>query len=140
MFSDRRRLRRWAAQTLLAWLFGLAMGVANACALWDPGHHAAVLDSSVELAGHEHHDLDADHHDGDDGSANCLDFCDKASVGAPKLKMADDGAVVVGLPAQGSGLLGAIEPQEPARSHFGLDRAVLRGGPPLRIALQRLAL
>lgn len=31
MFSNRRQLRRWAARVLLLWLFGVSVGVANAC-------------------------------------------------------------------------------------------------------------
>jgi hypothetical protein len=33
MFITHRSVRRWAAWVVLPWLFGVAMGVANACAL-----------------------------------------------------------------------------------------------------------
>lgn len=72
----RQQLRRWAARVLLAWLFGVVMGVANACVL------QLVLNDGAVVAGHaaglsDHHD--DDHEDATD---NCLDFCEESSVGA----------------------------------------------------------
>jgi hypothetical protein len=138
MFSDRRRLRRWAAQVLLVWVFGLAMGVANACALGELAHHEDGGDTAVAMGKHDHHRHAG--HDGDQGKVNCLDFCEKSSVGAPKLKVADDGAAKVGLPALVSARVGVIELRAPVLIRVRADSPNLRGSPPLRIALRRLAL
>jgi hypothetical protein len=138
MFRNRRRLRRWAAQVLLAWLFGLAMGVANACALGESADHERGGDTAFAIGEH-HHDGHAGHDSGQ-GKANCLNFCEKSAVGAPKLTVADDGAAKVGLPALLSARVGVIELPAPLPVRVRADSLNLRGSPPLRIALQRLAL
>jgi hypothetical protein len=132
MFSDRRRLRQWAVQLLLVWLFGLAMGVAHACALGTSAHHTVGTSAKVVAQGH-------DDQNGDEKHANCLDFCEKSSIGAPKLKV--DVSVALGLAALPVADRASMIVLPPPL--VGLRAAAspyLRGSPPLRIALQRLAL
>lgn len=88
MFTDRRGLRRWTARVLCVWLFGLVMGVANACALGEPAHHrseVATTAAADSVQKHQH-----GNEQGDFAELNCLDFCEKSSIGAPQLKVADD--------------------------------------------------
>lgn len=117
------------------WLFSVAAGVANACALGEParqadGHHAASEVSS--------------HHHGDDEGGfarlNCLDFCEKSSVAAPQLKLVDDATLFLGCALAPVAYLSAPHPAEPVVDWLVVDSPHLRGGPPLRIAYQRLAL
>jgi hypothetical protein len=138
MFSDRRRLRRWAAQVLLAWLFGLAMGVANACALGEQAHHgsdATTMDSDDVVQTHQHGG-----EQGDPSKVNCLDFCEKPSIATPQLKVVGDALAALGFalpvscPLSVSGLAQSIV------GRLAVESPHLPGGPPPRIAFQRLAL
>jgi hypothetical protein len=107
MFRHRQQLRRWAANVLLLWLFGLGAGFANACLTSDstaaaspafaqavdafaPHHDAAAHEGSHQdhQAGSAHHAL-PDHH-GTIAKTNCQDFCGKATVSIPPLKSALD--------------------------------------------------
>jgi hypothetical protein len=138
MFTDRRRLRRWAARVLCVWLFGLVMGVANACALGEPAHHrseVATTAAADSVQKHQH-----SNEQGDFAELNCLDFCEKSSIGAPQLKVADDSLVVLGfaLPASGDWALWGWT--EPSIDQLRVDSPVLPGGPPPRIAFRRLTL
>ena len=138
MFSDRRRLRRWAAQVLLVWLFGLAMGVANACALGEPVHHrsdAATTAASQTAQKHHHGD-----EQGDAAKVNCLEFCEQSSIGAPQLKVAGDALAALGLALPVSDFLLMSGLAEPTVVRLVVDSPHLPGGPPPRIAFQRLAL
>ena len=148
MFSDRRRLRQWAAQVLLVWLFGLAMGVVNACALGESAqhlhHHEAVaasmqkhrLDAGTVVLEH-HHDDEQD----DAAKVNCQDFCEKSSIGAPPLKVVDDGFAAFGVALPASDKLTVPGWTESIAVHLVIDYSPhLPGGPPPRIAFQRLAL
>jgi hypothetical protein len=134
MFSNRRRLRRWAAQVLLVWLFGLAMGVANACALGESAHHRGDAKAAIGIAEHHYGD-----ERGDSTKVNCLDFCEKSSVGAPLLKIGDDGSVL-GLAMPVSATLAVCDLPEPTVGRLVVDSTHLPGGPPPRIAFQRFAL
>ncbi len=112
MFRYRQPLRRWAARVLFLWLFGVVAGVANACmipTLNAPDGFTALLavESAAPHHGHvagpstttltEHRALGADENSAggeSPASANCLDFCDTASISIPPLKSAvDDGQV-----------------------------------------------
>jgi len=135
MFSDRRRLRRWAAQVLLVWLFGLATGVANACALGEAAYDVATTAANLDSQVHHH----GDEHD-DAAKVNCLDFCEKSSVGAPQLKAVGDGFGLLGFALPVSGILSVSGPAEPVVGRLEVDSSHLPGGPPPRIAFQRLAL
>ena len=135
MFSDRRRLRRWAAQVLLVWLFGLAMGVANACALGELAHHHADL--KVENGVSEHHHGDEQ---GEPAKVNCLDFCEKSTIGAPQLKLVGDGLATLGFALPVSHILSVAGQAQPALGRLEVDSPHLPDGPPPRIAFHRLAL
>lgn len=138
MFSDRRRLRRWAAQVLLVWLFGLAMGVANACALGEPAHHRSDVATPVAadtVQKHQH-----GNEQGDLAKVNCLDFCEKSSIAAPQLKVVGDGLAALGFALPVSHVLSVAGQIEPTVGRLVVDSPHLPGGPPPRIAFQRLAL
>jgi hypothetical protein len=108
MFRYRLQLRRWAAQVLLLWLFGVVAGIANACLVPNlaqhGGHVAApssdgfVLHDGTEHPGigHHHGSGPVQAHEIGHGEpshaakSNCADFCDKASVSIPQLKSASD--------------------------------------------------
>lgn len=138
MFSDRRRLRRWAAQLLFVWLFGLAMGVANACALGEPVHHRSVAAvTAPDDAAQKHHHGDEQ---GDAAKVNCLDFCEKSSVGAPQLKAVGDALGVLGFALPAPRTFSVAPCAEHTVGQLLVDSPHLRGGPPPRIAFQRLAL
>jgi hypothetical protein len=94
---DRRRLRGTACMTLVAWMFALAAGVVNACALTPTGpesrglgvRSAAEAASRQETAGEaEAHGRDGTHHghSGNGGKQGCLKFCDDESSALSKNK------------------------------------------------------
>jgi hypothetical protein len=138
MFSDRRRLRRWAAQVLLVWLFGLAVGVANACALGEAAHHRSVAATTTATdAGLKYQH---GHEQADPAKVNCLDFCEKSSIAAPQLKVVGDGLAALGFALPVFHTLSVAGQAEPAVGRLVVDSPHLPGGPPPRIAFQRLAL
>jgi hypothetical protein len=119
---------------LLVWLFGLAIGVANACALGPPAHQ----EKGAAVAG-----LAATHHDQGDtdpGQVSCLDFCEKSSIGSLTLKLSDDSTVGHGIPVLAPGYSAVTAQREPSPGHLPSLTPHWRSGPPLRIAYQRLAL
>jgi len=139
MFNNRRRLRRWTAQVLIVWLFGLAMSVANACALGESVHHRS--DAAMTAASHDS-DSQKHHHDdeqGDTAKVDCLNFCEKSSIGAPQLKVVDD-LSTLGFALLASNTLSVSGLAEPTAGQLVVDSPHLGGGPPPRIAFQRLTL
>ena len=123
---------------LLVWLFGLVMGVANACALGVPAHHRAELataGASSAVQKHQH-----GNEQGDPAELNCLDFCEKSSIGVTQLKVADDSLAVMGLSLHVSSDWALSCWTEPSVDQLLVDSPLLPGGPPPRIAFQRLAL
>lgn len=140
MCRNRRRIRRWASWVVFAWLFGLGMGVVNACALVDGVHGATVANTEHHPIGH-----DADRHGGESlghDKSNCLEFCALSSIGTPVVKVAPDSPLLADLPA----LPSAFQPYS-ATAQTAAAVAVApspsterRSSPPLRIAYQRLAL
>ena len=140
MFNNRRRLRRWTAQVLIVWLFGLAMSVANACALGESVHHrsdAAMMGASYDNDSQKHHH---DDEQGDTAKVDCLNFCEKSSIGAPQLKVVGDGLAAFGFALPVSHTLSVAGQAEPTVGRLLVDSPTLPGGPPPRIAFQRLAL
>ncbi|MBI5716330.1 MAG: hypothetical protein HZC37_01430 [Burkholderiales bacterium] len=134
MFSN-RRLCRWAVRVLLVWLFGLAMGVAHACALGESTHQHSTAGDAANVSSSQHDDEEHDL-----ALANCLDFCEKSSVGVPKLKLIDDSSANSALPAAVPGH-GTTEPAwESLRAGSPVASPHWHSGPPLRIAYRRLAL
>lgn len=130
MFSHRRQLRRWAARLLLVWLFGVATGVANACAMgFSPGAEAVA-----QTASSHHHDGD----EGDQAKGNCQDFCQKASVTVPSAQSAPDKVTLAALPLFASIAPAPVLPQISAFwPAMPPDR---QGAPPISILFLRLAL
>jgi hypothetical protein len=110
---------------LIAWVLGLAMGVAHACALdgaADPGH--ATLDqAALEGLAHE--------------EANCLEFCEKSAVASVAPKSFVDVPAPGATPALPPSSTGA---EAMAQSRFAPDAQRRDHGPPLRIAYRRLVL
>jgi hypothetical protein len=136
---DRRRLRRTARATLLVWLFALAAGVVNACAL-APAGPAERVDAHADFAvhgpdavapaGHEGHEQDS-------GKVSCLKFCDDESSAIVKLKLL--------LVDFGSSLAAMAAPWNltAASGNIGLRPSSERPGsqgPPLVIRFLRLTL
>lgn len=105
MFRHRQQLRRWAARLLFLWLFGVGIGIANAClvvpgmVMSAPSHAWRVADAMAPQA--QGHERGMPGQAADDQSAlaepdsqdqpNCVDCCDKASASTPLLKSALDG-------------------------------------------------
>ena len=118
---------------LLAWLVGLSVGIANGCALAS-AVHAVDADAAQLKAVGAHADAPVDNHAAD----NCLDFCEKSSVGVPKLTLGDDGKVVA-LPAMVRSSVGVFAWHEPAQDR-GAEPPDPRSSPPLRVTYQRLTL
>jgi len=86
-------LRRWAAHAAFLWLFGLGMGVVNACMAHGAGapHSAAYLEVTADASVH----TSACHGEQPDGAAvksNCQDFCEKLATASPTGKSGLDGA------------------------------------------------
>jgi len=83
LFSNHRAKRSTVFMVLLAWLFGLASGVANACLLQAQKTHAhSIASAEFSVASH-----------GDEAHASaapCLKVCDDGarSVPKPDLKIA----------------------------------------------------
>lgn len=129
MFFHRRPLRRWAVRVLLAWLFGVVAGVANACIV--TGGDDAVAPRAAQA--HQHGDQE------DTDQAACHDFCAKSSVSVRGVVPGFDQTDLpqgIALPASfasplqvDSAPLRAIPP--PGRR---------RSAPPIPIAFLRLAL
>lgn len=103
VMRERIAVRRWALRVLVAWLFGIAAGVANACVL------AQFVDDERPRASAAAH---AEQGDGNHEQANCLDFCAKASLAAPKQGGGDDAAAAI--PACGAVRLPVVERFAPA--------------------------
>jgi hypothetical protein len=108
MFRYRHQLRRWAAQVLLLWLFGIGTGFANACLAPKLPARDGSTSPNVSGVATAHHDVTtvaSDRHDdskqgghdkqapdqpGSPGKTNCQDFCEKSEVTIPSLKSALD--------------------------------------------------
>ena len=96
MFRHRQQLRLCAALVLLLWLFGFGAGVANACMGSLPAVPARLAATHADGASHpqdsntEFHPAGSGDPAGATAAANCMDFCEKASVSIPPLKTALD--------------------------------------------------
>jgi hypothetical protein len=135
MISDRRRLRRWATQLLLVWLFGLATGVANACVRGESVHHRTGSAASADSQKHHRGDEQPD-----PAKATCLDFCEKSSIAALQLKVGDDGLAAFGLVLPVSNTCTLRNLGGAGVGQLAVDSPHLPGGPPPRIAFLRLTL
>lgn len=135
----RRQLRRWTALVLSAWLFGIVMSVANACAVRLSAEGAGAIMEHASVSGHHHHGDDHDHEGGDAAAkANCLDFCDALAVAASAWQPTLDAASLAWLPAV---LIFLVTPAPLAvRVRSTALPPDSTGAPPIPIALLRLAL
>jgi hypothetical protein len=101
MFRRPQQLRRWALRVLLVLLFGIGLGVANACLAaqqFAGGDEAFQATADVKAAGYaaapagcEHTSVpvpDQSRHDQHDSSqkSNCESFCERAGVTIPPQK------------------------------------------------------
>jgi hypothetical protein len=100
MFRQRQQLRRWAFRVLMVWLFGLGLGVANAClaaAQFEPGPSATSLAVPAPGATQGLLPQSCDHHaaargdsasDAEEASSksNCESFCERTSLSIPPQK------------------------------------------------------
>ncbi|MBT9498296.1 MAG: hypothetical protein IV103_13815 [Zoogloea sp.] len=156
MFRHRQQLHRWAALTLLLWLFGFGVSAANACFSAGSGSIAAASaslssDAPVPPHGptlHEHFQLDGasllaqgDAVQADlDNSAtvNCLDFCGKARVSIPPLKSVPDDIQVHAAIAMAAVTVLPMPAYAPVQ--LWVPRRDGVRAPPILIAFVRLAL
>ena len=128
MNFGRRHRTRWAAIVLFAWLFGLASGMANACALAaDHPPHAGAM-----VAPHDDHD--------DAVKASCLDFCAQASLATPSVEAAFHAIDVLALPARATLQVVAPNRDAPRLGAAATELPDRGSAPPIPIALLRLAL
>lgn len=138
MFRNRQFLRRWAARVLALWLFGIGIGVANACLTTGGALQADHRGAQGEMMA-VHSDSPSSHH-GSMVTANCQDFCSKVVVSAPILKSAlDDAPVTPALQFASSAVIAAVVPVSQPAQQWVLRRD---GRPPssIPIAYLRLAL
>jgi hypothetical protein len=92
IFSNTRARRNTAFMVLLAWLFALTSGIANACLLQAPDAHAHIIatagtpvpaDAPAMLPGHAG-DLADINDESQSFNAPCLKVCDDGSRSVPK--------------------------------------------------------
>jgi hypothetical protein len=79
-------------------------------------HHAPAAEVIAKV-GSLHHDEDDHGH----GKANCLDFCEKSSIGAPTLKLADDSSTSTPWPVLAPSCSLAYESWEPSRGWLPVE-------------------
>ena len=88
-FADARTKRNIAFAMLLVWVFALASGVANACFLETPDHHATALKAAAAMANQApaelaHLDTAGHHDDSNSTKESCLKVCDDGTHTLPK--------------------------------------------------------
>jgi hypothetical protein len=113
MFRRHRQLRRWAFRVLWVWLFGLGLGVANAClaaqqfdgrgGTFRGEAEVQATDFAAAPAGCEHHsaaapDQSPHDRDGSSSKSNCESFCERAGVTIPPQKSVLDNDQIHVLP------------------------------------------
>jgi hypothetical protein len=135
--SHRRASRATAFVVLLAWLFALASGVANACLLEVRGTHGHDAPSAVVSAGHAGA-VAGHHHDSHGAKANCLKVCSDGgqSPTTPDIKVAQ---ADIGLAPVVAVLWNPAVPLA-AAPHRVTDDPPTAAGPPIRVRFSRLAL
>ena len=155
MFSNRRQLRRWAAQVLLLWLFGVSAGVANACwagstakfgGLHLPPAMAAnatqadeaLPECELHSAAHAQQDAGSGGHQEAAARTLCHAYCDMSALSFSPLKSSPGDSPGPALPAPAFALALTI----PAESPVQLLKPRRDGGlaPPITIAFLRLTL
>lgn len=154
MFRRPQQLRRWALRVLLVWLFGLGLGVANAClaaqqfAGGGETFHGKAEVQAAEFAaapaGCEHHSVaapDQSRHDPGDSSpkSNCESFCERAGVTIPPQKSVLDNYQLHVLPLPMVAAL-TVPPSVDVSADVGAPRRDGARPLPIPIAFLRLAL
>jgi hypothetical protein len=149
---QRRHLRSIAVLTLMAWMFALLAGIANACQLqtYTPGTHAQFAPTHGEAAVPATHDGQALHaekgdhdlaggYDGksDTGKAGCLKFCDDESATVAQAKVSQADLVGMVTVAQFDWL--APMPADTGAPWHRVERRASQG-PPLFIRFLRLTI
>jgi hypothetical protein len=153
MFRHRRQRRFWAAQMLLVWLFGIVVGVANACVL--PGPGIPVAGEARFLAGSVSHHCDvvamdagqadgaATGHDADypvsSAKTNCQDVCEKSTISIPPQKLGLDGSPALP-PLPATFAVALTWPISPATQLCEQSRSDAGTATAITIAFLRLAL
>lgn len=144
-FADTRAKRRTAAVVLLAWLFALASGVANACFLETHEPYGAAVKASAPPASHASAALpaslgaNAGHDDDSDGSKeSCLKVCDDGARALPKAYSGVDHNDPGPAPLVATRWTGSRHLVSALRREDALAVPIV--GPPLRVRYSRLAL
>ena len=144
-FLNNRTRHATTALVLIVWLFGLGLGIANACLLEARGSHSHV--AGTEKSGHTHGfakrsaetiDIDDDAHASPRVKALCLDACDERTNALPKQDTS------VGAPLLASLAVFAIVwiANQPVEStvRFERDTHADPFGIPIRVRYSRLTL
>ena len=144
-FADTRTKRNTAFAVVLVWVFALASGVANACLLETPDHHATAMKgpAATAIQAHDklvaHLDAPAGHHeDVDSTKESCLKVCDDRTHSLAKACSGVDHADP-GPPTLVTTLWTGSMPVIAAHRRVD-DLAIPLLGPPLRVRYARLAL
>ncbi len=144
-FADTRTKRNTAFAMLLVWVFALASGVANACSLEAPDHHATAAKGSAattiqapaELVAHL--DATAGHDDDADSTKeSCLKVCDDGTHTLLKGYSGADHTDPGPPPLVTTLWTGSLPVVSAPRRADDLAIPIL--GPPLRVRYSRLAL
>ena len=158
MFRHRLQLRRWAARMVVLWLFGVGVGIANAClvphvvglpgdtvrafAAADASNGGAGTDRDARQHGahHAHDDQGADHadHGGSAAASNCHDFCDKVAFSILPLKSTLDHMHGHALPPSAASTAAPLAPMPWVQTW--MPRRDGAWAPPIPISFLRLAL
>lgn len=139
MFGHRQQLRLWAARVLLAWVFAMGAGVANACLSTGATQHDALPTAQAAEAAAAHQD-GSDAHHGAPEKSNCADFCDKASASIPTLKPAPDDVQAQPPVCLVGGTALPVPVLEPVQDSVPRREGVRAPPIPIPIAFLRLAL
>ena len=132
-----RTLRRTAFAVLLAWLFAVAAGVANACLLETPALGAVALKVAVLEPSHPH--ALAGHAEASDAAKDsCLKSCDGGTQALPKAHAGVDQSDPGPASLFTTLWTPSTQPVLASRQWHQLQLPIV--GPPLRLRYSRLAL
>ncbi len=136
IFANRRASRTTALVVLLAWLFALASGVANACLLEARGTHAHDAQTAAVSAGHA--GAVASHVDDANAKESCLKVCSD-SAQSPTRPDREVAPADIGLASVVAVLWNPTAPLAAAPQRVPDDPLPVTG-PPIRVRFSRLAL
>jgi hypothetical protein len=139
---------------LLVWLFGIVVGVANACVAPSPGgavvgpsrpvatsgsHHCDVMVTLADRAESAQSGQTSGHH-GSSTKSNCQDVCEKSTISIPPQKLGLDGSADLPLLLPDTWAVAWSRPHEPAARLGELSRSDSGTATAITIAFLRLAL